>query len=104
MSQPMASVAAQLKRAFVTWLSSKAETGAATEVRVKLEFNGNTLLVWVVDNGCGFDPATVKRGNGLDHLARRMEETGGACAVESLPGAGTRVRLSVPLPVAGEAV
>ncbi len=85
-------------------LNNALKHGAATEVRVKLEFNGNTLLVWVVDNGCGFDPATVKRGNGLDHLARRMEETGGACAVESLPGAGTRVRLSVPLPVAGEAV
>jgi signal transduction histidine kinase len=54
--------------------------------------------VTVCDDGVGFDPATVRRGNGLDHLERRMEEVGGTCVFEARPGGGTCVRLSVCLP------
>jgi signal transduction histidine kinase len=74
----------------------------ATEVRVQLELAGDSLRVTVADNGGGFDPATVKRGNGLEHSVRRMEEVGGTCSVESTPGAGTHVRLNVPLPATAE--
>jgi signal transduction histidine kinase len=81
-------------------LNNALKHATATEVQVQLELTGQRLLVTVADNGCGFDPATVKRGNGLDHLARRMEEAGGTCAVESQPGGGTRVRLDVLLPAA----
>ena len=70
----------------------------AAEVRVQLELDGERLHVTVADNGSGFDLATVKRGNGLDHSVRRMEEVGGGCVVDSKPGAGTHVRLIVPLP------
>lgn len=79
-------------------LNNALKHARATEVRVQLEFDGNRLRVTVADNGAGFDPAAVKRGNGLDHSARRMEEIGGTCVVESQPGAGTSVRISVPLP------
>jgi signal transduction histidine kinase len=81
-------------------LNNALKHARATEVRVQLELAGDRLLVTVADNGGGFEPATVKRGNGLDHLARRMEEAGGSCAIESQPGGGTRVRLNVLLPVA----
>jgi signal transduction histidine kinase len=67
-------------------------------VHVQLELDGTRLRVTVTDNGVGFDPATVKRGNGLDHSARRMEEIGGVCVVESRPGGVTAIRLDVPLP------
>lgn len=78
-------------------LNNALKHARATEVRVQLELEGECLRVTVADNGDGFDPATVKRGNGLDHSGRRMEEIGGTCVVESRPGAGTCVRLSVPL-------
>jgi signal transduction histidine kinase len=83
-------------------LNNALKHAAATEVRVQLELAENRLLVTVADNGRGFDPVSVKRGNGLEHLARRMEEAGGTCTVESQPGGGTRVRLDVPRPVAEE--
>jgi signal transduction histidine kinase len=79
-------------------LNNALKHARATEVRVQLEFDAERLRVTVADNGDGFDPAKVKRGNGLDHSGRRMEEIGGTCVVESRPGAGTSVRLSVPLP------
>lgn len=78
-------------------LNNALKHARATEVRVQLELEGECLRVTVADNGDGFDPAIVKRGNGLDHSGRRMEEIGGTCVVESRPGAGTCVRLSVPL-------
>ena len=70
----------------------------ATEVVVRLELDGPILRVTVSDNGGGFDPGTVKHGNGLDQSVRRMEEVGGTCVVESRPAGGTQVRLAVPLP------
>ncbi|MDI1249690.1 MAG: sensor histidine kinase [Lacunisphaera sp.] len=74
----------------------------ATEVCVRLELDGPRLLLTVSDDGDGFDPVTVKRGNGLDHLQRRMEEVGGTCGFESRLASGTCVRLTVPLPMAKE--
>jgi len=79
-------------------LNNALKHATATEVRVQLELANDRVLVTVTDNGCGFDPATVKRGNGLDHLVRRMEEVGGSCAIESRSGGGTQVRLNVPVP------
>lgn len=79
-------------------LNNALKHARATEVRVQLELDGAWLRVTVADNGAGFDPVNVRRGNGLDHSVRRMEEVGGTCVVESKPGAGTFVRLSVPLP------
>ncbi len=79
-------------------LNNALKHSRATEVHVQLELDGTRLRVTVTDNGVGFDPATVKRGNGLDHSARRMEEIGGVCVVESRPGGVTAIRLDVPLP------
>lgn len=74
----------------------------ATEVSVRLELDGQRLVVTVSDNGGGFDPRTVKRGNGLNHLERRMEEIGGSCEIESRPDGGTRIRLILLLPATRE--
>ena len=79
-------------------LNNALKHARATEVRVKLEFDGECLRVTVADNGAGFDPTTVKRGNGLDHSGRRMKEIGGTCMVESKSGAGTLIGISVLLP------
>ncbi len=83
-------------------LNNALKHARATEVSVALALDGARLLVTVSDNGSGFDPASVKRGNGLDHLERRMAEIGGTCTVESRPAGGTRIRLSAPLPTTRE--
>lgn len=77
-------------------LNNTLKHAGATAVRVALDFDAEGFRVTVADNGTGFDPATVQRGNGLNHSARRMEEVGGRCVVEARPGAGASVRLSVP--------
>jgi hypothetical protein len=55
------------------------------------------VTVTVVDQGKGFDPATTSKGKGLpDSITGRMADVGGAAAVDSMPGQGTRVELRWP--------
>ena len=74
-------------------------SGAET-VQLRLSQEGSDLVLEVVDDGVGFDPGSVPRGAGLGTLPARAVVMAGSCQVETGPGAGTRVRISVP--VAGE--
>ena len=63
--------------------------------------NGH-LLVHIVDNGVGFDCSDsilkhMSEGYGLFNVRLRIEQIGGRFAVDSAPGRGTSVILSVPL-------
>jgi len=68
----------------------------ATRVDVALRWEPDGLVLEVRDDGQGFDPTGVQRGHGLDNLGQWAAETEGHAALESAPGAGTRVRLQVP--------
>ncbi|MFI7081260.1 sensor histidine kinase [Micromonospora sp. NPDC049903] len=67
--------------------------GAATTVRLR-RITG-TVAVEVVDDGPGFDPATVPAHRyGLrESIHGRMAAIGGRSEVDSAPGRGTRIRL-----------
>jgi signal transduction histidine kinase len=70
-----------------------AEAGA---VNVLLQKEDGRLLVAIQDNGRGFDTGTVK-GMGLLGMEERARRLNGAFRVESAPGKGTVVQLSLPL-------
>ncbi|MFE2939192.1 sensor histidine kinase [Streptomyces sp. NPDC059255] len=71
---------------------------------VRAERAGGAVLVSVLDNGTGFDPATLAPGSGLDGSVRdRVAGVGGRAVIDSAPGAGTYVEMRVPLaPMAAE--
>jgi signal transduction histidine kinase/sugar lactone lactonase YvrE len=72
-----------------------------TAVGAALRVAGNRLQLEVRDNGRGFDPSAAPEGpggNGLASMKRRAAELGGTLELDSRPGAGTTVRLDVPLP------
>lgn len=73
--------------------------GHASEIQIGIRQEGRMVIITVTDDGCGFDPARQARGNGLDNMERRLHSVQGSCAVESRPGAGTKVSLVFPLPV-----
>ncbi len=50
----------------------------------------------VVDDGVGFASSDQVDGFGLDGMRRRVEASGGRLWVDSSPGQGTRVRVSLP--------
>ena len=76
--------------------------GKATDVKVAGCIEGNKLLFSVKDNGCGFDPSNipgVEQGHfGLQGVTERIEALGGTLTIDSSPGAGTRVGISITLP------
>lgn len=69
----------------------------ASEIQVSIRHADGSLTLQVADNGCGFDPSTNIRGNGLDNMERRLRSLQGSCSVESQAGAGTKVTFRFPL-------
>ena len=69
----------------------------ASQVRLSTALEGDRVSVRVEDDGCGFDPDAVVPGRGLRHLGQRAARLGGTLQVDSRAGAGTRVRLDLPL-------
>jgi signal transduction histidine kinase len=67
----------------------------ATACTVRLEVHG-ALEIEVADDGKGFRLSAAS-GVGIGSMRERAEELGGSCSVESVPGAGTRVRARLPL-------
>lgn len=74
----------------------------ATTARVQIQREPSHVRVTIQDNGRGFVPPPA-RGMGLTGMAERVRILGGEWAVESAPGAGTLVRLLIPLPGPGRA-
>jgi signal transduction histidine kinase len=79
-------------------LNNAVKHSKATELQLKIHWQGHRLVVVVQDNGQGFDMEKMKSGrNGLANIAQRMTELGGSCLVTSQPGKGCRVEFSIPL-------
>ncbi|BDH11029.1 GAF domain-containing sensor histidine kinase [Streptomyces hygroscopicus] len=71
----------------------------AGHVEVTLTRNGQGALLRIADDGCGFDPGTVRRAGrhlGLVSMRDRAGGVGGKLTVESEPGKGTAVEMEVP--------
>jgi ligand-binding sensor domain-containing protein/signal transduction histidine kinase len=72
----------------------------ASEVRVNVRFEAETLRIEIADNGNGFDVAKGEaKRSGLVHIRQRLEEIGGSCVCQSVAGEGTRFSFMVPVPV-----
>lgn len=69
----------------------------ATEASLQLQLEGSNLVLTVYDNGKGFDPATVKRGNGLVNMQQRAAELNGKAEYSAAAGKGTRLVFRFPL-------
>jgi signal transduction histidine kinase len=74
-----------------------ADAGRAT---VRLVQSNGSLTFAVIDEGRGFDPASVRSGTGLQGMADRLAAVGGSLDVTSEVGGGTTITGRVPLPVA----
>ena len=81
------------------WTATEALNNAlkhsrANQVRIHLRNDDGLTVLEVIDDGIGFDPATVRPGGmGLDNMAARAAKIGGILAVVSAPGEGTCIRL-----------
>jgi len=69
----------------------------AAEARLRIRMAGDRLTIAIEDNGRGFDPASMEatRRNGLANMRSRIEESGGTFTLESQPGKGTTILISL---------
>ena len=76
--------------------------GGATSIRIAGSVENGLLLCSVRDNGCGFDPASAPGAEEghfwLVGIRERVDAVGGSIEIESAPGKGTRISLSMPAP------
>jgi signal transduction histidine kinase len=71
-------------------------SGAST-LRLRMECGAESLRLEVMDDGCGFDPATATTiRTGLDSMRQRMADIGGILDLDSEPGKGNRVAFVLP--------
>ncbi|MDQ3810377.1 MAG: histidine kinase [Chloroflexota bacterium] len=73
--------------------------GGATELLLTVVAGAEALELTVRDNGRGFDleQALAGAGIGLNSMVERLQRYGGKLAIDSSPGAGTTVRVWLPL-------
>jgi signal transduction histidine kinase len=79
-------------------LSNIARHSKASRATIGASTQGGAVRLSITDNGVGFDPH-FQRGpahQGLVNMRDRTVSLGGDLVIESKPGAGTRIILSVP--------
>ena len=70
---------------------------AASRVDGTLMYEPGQIRLKVVDDGHGFDPKAVVRGYGLENMNKRTEELDGSVTIESTPGTGTSITVTLPV-------
>jgi signal transduction histidine kinase len=73
----------------------------ASEICVSLTVLQRRVILEVTDHGQGFAADAPSSGLGLASMRERAETVGGTLTITSAPGAGTRLRLVVPLAAGG---
>ncbi|HEY6043063.1 MAG TPA: sensor histidine kinase, partial [Anaerolineae bacterium] len=85
-------------------INNIANHAAARHVDLFLEFRDGSVRVTLRDDGRGFDPATVftsdddGRGLGLLGMRERATLAEGTFEIDSQPGGGTRIMITMPTP------
>lgn len=89
-----------LYRIFQESLTNIIKHAEATEVNAYLKESDNHLILCISDNGVGFDTSSIagKKTLGLVNMRERIFMMEGKYDILSLPGEGTTILLSIPLP------
>ena len=95
-----AACAALLYHAAQEALTNAFKYAHATELTVRLAAVYHGVRLTIIDNGIGFEsqaPGSRHRGFGVRLMTIAVHEAGGTIAIDSEPGNGTRVTITLPL-------
>ncbi|SCY83550.1 tetratricopeptide repeat-containing sensor histidine kinase [Flavobacterium caeni] len=65
--------------------------GQCSRIVILAESVGEDIQVSIEDNGVGFDPETIARGNGLVNMEKRIADIGGSFQLQTQVGKGTKI-------------
>lgn len=88
-------------------ISNALRHGAARLVSIRLHADPDApdiARLEIIDDGRGFDPATARRGRGLDNLLARAAGHGARATLQSAPGQGARLLFSIPCSAKSEEI
>lgn len=96
---PAGALAIAVFRIFQEMLSNVARHAQASSVVIRVAAGDGALAIEVADNGRGAAPDALASPHayGVLGMRERAGHFGGALTIDSAPGAGTRVRLRIPL-------
>lgn len=78
-------------------LSNVSRHAQAHNCRLRLRLDRGKAHLEIEDDGIGFDPRKVRgRPEGLRNLRERVASIGGQIRIETAPGAGTALRVTIP--------
>lgn len=86
-------------RLFTELINNTLKHAKATQVKLKLTENENTIILKYQDNGIGFDPDSFKlapKGMGLENFRSRVQSFNGLFLLKSKPGEGVYVSITLP--------
>ena len=90
----------QILRIVQEALTNARKHAHARAISVTIHQHNEELRVAVSDDGQGFNPLAIKREEwphlGLQTMQERAEAVGGTFEIESTPGKGTKIRVSIP--------
>lgn len=79
-------------------LTNVARHAHASEVTINITQKNGMLRLAIADNGCGFDPAAIgNQSFGLLGISERLEALAGNLVIDSSPGRGTTLRITMPI-------
>lgn len=79
-------------------LSNAIRHANATEIQIESSIKSNMFLITIKDNGQGFELEANNRGGlGLQNMHKRAHIYGGTIEVDTAPGNGTQLQISVPI-------
>ena len=80
-------------------LANVAKHAQARRVEVVMTRDRREVTLRITDDGRGFDPETPRPGThlGLWSMRERVEQLGGRFEVESAPGRGTKLMVTIPV-------
>ncbi|TCJ17061.1 hypothetical protein EPD60_07045 [Flaviaesturariibacter flavus] len=74
----------------------------ASEVLITLDQNASETMLRIRDNGKGFDPTARRAGIGINNIRSRARALGGSLRIETAPGRGCTLQVTLPLPAEAE--
>jgi len=85
-------------------LTNISKHAQAASVRIRLRGHGKAIQCSITDDGVGFDPSAIAnnphgRGLGLLGMREKLQPLGGVVEINSNPGQGTKLLITVPTEV-----